>query len=187
MKTNEKKEWQLVTEHYEQLKNLHLRHLFLENPARAEQMTLDGAGLFLDYSKNRVVDKTIELLLELARGVELESEIERMFSGKRINQTEDRSVLHVVLRNPIATPYIVDGVDLMPEVGRVLDKMERFARMISSGQWLGYTGKPMKNIVSIGIGGADLGPVMVSEALRAYSNRNLKVRYISNIDATHLT
>ncbi|MBT3225853.1 MAG: glucose-6-phosphate isomerase [Deltaproteobacteria bacterium] len=187
MKTNKKKQWRLLSEHFLQLKNIHLRKLFLENPGRAEQMTLHGAGLFLDYSKNRIVDKTVSLLLDLAREADLEAEIEHMFSGKRINQTEDRSVLHVVLRNPTGTSHFVDGVDLMLEVNAVLHKMEHMARKISSGQWLGYTGKPIKNIVNIGIGGSDLGPAMVYEALKAYSNRGLNFRFISNIDATHLT
>ncbi|MBU2645929.1 glucose-6-phosphate isomerase [bacterium] len=186
MKTNERVEWQKLTKHYLQIKDLHLRTLFGKNPDRAAQMSLEHAGLFLDYSKNRVVEETLRLLFELARGIELEAEIERLFSGKRINQTENRSVLHMVLRNPPDKPYLVDGVDLMPEVNRVLVKMEQLARRISSGQWLGFTGKPIKNIVNIGIGGSDLGPVMVYEALKAYSNRNLVLRYISNIDATHL-
>ncbi len=150
-------------------------------------MTLNAAGLFLDYSKNRIIDKTVLLLLDLAREVELETEIEHMFAGKRINQTEDRPVLHVALRNPIGTSHIVDGVDLMPDVNEELQKMEHLSQKISMGQWMGYTGKPVKNIVNIGIGGSDLGPMMVYEALQAYTNRNLNFRFISNIDATHLT
>ena len=187
MKTNEKKQWRLLSEHFQQIKSVHLRYLFAEDPKRAEQMTLNAAGLFLDYSKNRIIDKTLLLLLDLAREAELEAEIERMFAGKRINQTEDRPVLHVALRNPIGTPYIVDGVDLMPDVNEELQKMERLSQKISSGQWMGYTGKPVKNIVNIGIGGSDLGPMMVYEALQAYTNRSLNFRFISNIDATHLT
>jgi glucose-6-phosphate isomerase len=187
MKKNKKKQWQLLSEHFGQLKNMHLRNLFMENPERADQMTLRAAGLFLDYSKNRIVDQTMRLLLDLAREVELETEIEHMFAGKRINRTENRPVLHVALRNPLGTSHVVDGVDLMLDVNEELRKMERLSQKISSHQWLGYTGKPIKNIVNIGIGGSDLGPAMVYEALQAYSNRDLNFRFISNIDATHLT
>jgi len=187
MKTNEKAEWLALSRHYQKVKDLHLGSLFRENPKRANQMTIEGAGLFLDYSKNRIVPETMSLLLDLAQSAELTTEIERMFSGERINRTENRSVLHMVLRHPTASPYIVNGVDLMPEVGGVLSKMEQLAVQISTGQWLGYTGKLIKNIVNIGIGGSDLGPAMVYEALKAYSNRELTIRYVSNIDSSHLT
>ncbi len=187
MKPTETKEWQKLSDHFRKVKNHHLRDLFRSNPERADQMTLEGAGLYLDYSKNRVVQQTMLLLLDLARVVELESEIEKMFTGKRINRTENRSVLHIVLRHPSNSPYEVEGVDLMPEVDSILKKMEQLAHKITSGQWLGYTGKRIRNIVNIGIGGSDLGPMMVYEALKAYSNREITVRYISNIDSNHLT
>jgi glucose-6-phosphate isomerase len=187
MKTNEKAEWLALSQHFKKIKDLHLGSLFRENPKRANQMTIKGAGLYLDYSKNRIMPETMSLLLDLAQSAELTTEIERMFSGERINRTENRSVLHMALRHPTASPYIVNGVDLMPEVGSVLSKMEQLAVQVSTGQWLGYTGKPIKNIVNIGIGGSDLGPVMVYEALKAYSNRELTIRYVSNVDSSHLT
>lgn len=187
MNPTETAEWQKLSDHFQKVKDRHLRDLFRENPERADQMTLEAAGLYLDYSKNRVVQQTMLLLQDLARAVDLESEIENMHAGKRINQTENRSVLHVVLRQPFNSSYVVDGVDLIPEMNRVLKKMEQLADQITSGEWLGYTGKPIKNIVNIGIGGSDLGPAMVYDALRSYSNREMTVRYVSNIDATHLT
>lgn len=186
MKPNELPEWQKLSEHFLKTKELHLRDLFQENPERADQMTLEGAGLYLDYSKNRIVPQTMTLLLDLAKAVKLESEIEAMFAGKRINRTEDRQVLHVILRNPMSIVSEIGGVDLMRPVEAELRKMELLAQRITSGEWRGFTGKRIRNFVNIGIGGSDLGPQMVYEALKSYADREMTIRYISNVDSNHL-
>jgi len=176
--------WKSLTAHAESAKKLKLRELFAEDPARGTRLTAEACGLFLDYSKNRVTDETLKLLVSLAEESGLKKHIECMFAGHKINTTEDRAVLHVALRAPKSKKIFVDGEDVVPAVHEVLDKMAAFADQVRSGEWLGYTGKPIKNIVNIGIGGSDLGPVMAYEALRHYSHRDLTFRFISNVDGT---
>lgn len=171
--------------HYQQIKGLRLRDLFGEDRLRGERFMLEAAGLLLDYSKNRITQDTIPKLIALAESRNLKSAIEDMFQGRPINKTENRAVLHTALRNRANTPVIVDGKDVMPEVNAVLEQMEAFANKIRAGKWTGYTGKPIKNIVNIGIGGSDLGPVMAYEALKFFSQRNLTIRFVSNVDGTH--
>ena len=178
--------WKALEQHYLQIKDTHLRQLFAENPRRGEQLTAEGAGLFLDYSKNRVTDETLLLLLELADETGVAKKRDAMFAGEKINVTEGRAVLHTALRMPKGSIVMVDGVNVVPEVHEVLDKMAAFAEQIRAGSWLGHTGKPIKNIVNIGIGGSDLGPVMAYEALKFYSQRDLTVRFVSNVDGTDL-
>jgi len=176
--------WTALREHYEKVGALHLRELFAADPARGERLTAEAAGLYLDYSKNRITDETIALLAELASQSGLPERIEAMFAGERINTTENRSVLHVALRMPEGSTLIVDGTDVVAQVHEVLDAMAGFARRVRSGQWLGFTGKPIRNVVNIGIGGSDLGPVMAYEALRYYAERRLIFRFVSNVDST---
>ncbi len=178
-------EWQALQKHYEEIKNSHLREVFSQDEKRGETFILQVGDWYLDYSKNRVTNKTLQLLLQLANSVNLRQAIDAMFSGQAINTTENRPVLHVALRNRSNTSIIVNGTDVMPEVNRVLEQMRTFALKVRSGEWKGYTEKRIKNIVNIGIGGSDLGPVMAYEALKAYSDRSLTIRFISNIDATH--
>ncbi len=178
-------EWKVLKEHFEKVKDLHLRHLFDEDPKRGETFSLQYEDIFLDYSKNRITKETLDLLLKLPIAVKLQEAIEAMFTGEKINTTEDRAVLHIALRNRSNSPILVDGKDVMPEVNNVLEQMRNFAKRVRSGEWKGHTGKQIKNIVNIGIGGSDLGPVMVYEALKNYSERNLTVRFISNVDATN--
>ncbi len=178
--------WQALETHYTKIKDRHLRNLFGENPERAETFALEVDGLFLDYSKNRITDETRALLLALAEESGVRNAIDAMFSGEKINRTENRAVLHVALRNRSDTPIEVDGRDVMPEVNRVLQQMEAFARKVRDGEWKGHTGKRIRHIVNIGIGGSDLGPVMAYEALKPYSRRELSVRFVSNVDGTHL-
>ena len=168
------------------MKGRHLRDLFDDDRQRAASLSLEVDGLYLDYSKNRVTSKTMRLLQALATSSGLDGFLQRMFSGDKINFTEDRAVLHIALRNRSNTPILVEGKDVMPEVNAVLAKMRGFARRVRSGEWKGHTGQAIRNIVNIGIGGSDLGPVMVSEALKSYSDRALKLRFVSNIDGTHL-
>lgn len=170
--------------HFSEIEGRHLRDLFAEDATRGERLCAEAAGLYLDYSKNRVTDETLRLLLQLARESGLEQRRDMMFAGERINVSEDRSVLHVALRMPRGTSLIVDGVDVVAEVHEVLDRMADFATKIRSGAWLGHTGRPIRNIVNIGIGGSDLGPVMAYEALRHYTDRDLTFRFVSNVDAT---
>ncbi|HVY26725.1 MAG TPA: glucose-6-phosphate isomerase [Polyangiaceae bacterium] len=177
-------EWQALSAHYLEQKSAHLRDLFKADPGRAERFSLEAAGLFLDYSKNRVTPQTMGLLLDLAKAVGLRERIDAMFAGAKINATEGRSVLHVALRAPRNQQIVVDGKDVVPEVHAVLDKMGEFATRVRSGAWLGHTGKRIKNIVNVGIGGSDLGPAMAYDALRAYSDRALTLRFVSNVDAT---
>ena len=162
----------------------HLRNLFADDPARGERMTAEAAGIFLDFSKNRIDDETLRLLVELAEQLGLRAKINSMFRGEKINVTENRAALHVALRAPKGTSIVVDGKNVVPEVHAVLDKMAAFAHRIRSGQWTGHTGKRIRNVVNIGIGGSDLGPVMAYEALKHYSDRDMVFRFVSNIDAT---
>src|SRR6185437_1891411 len=162
----------------------HLRVLFARDDTRGERMVAEAAGLYLDYSKNRITDETLSLLFDLARQSELEERRDMMFAGDRINVSENRSVLHVALRMPKGTSLIVDGVDVVAQVHEVLDRMASFAERVSSGEWKGHTGKSIRNVVNVGIGGSDLGPVMAYEALRYYSRRDLTFRFVSNVDST---
>ena len=176
--------FQSLTKHFEIASGLHLRDLFAIDPKRAERFNVEAAGLFLDYSKNRITDETMTLLLELARQSGVREHIAAMFAGDKINITENRSVLHVALRSARTDTYHADGHNVVPEVHEVLDRMAAFASRVRSGEWKGFTGKPIRNVVNIGIGGSDLGPVMAYEALRHYSRRDLTFRFVSNIDGT---
>jgi glucose-6-phosphate isomerase len=178
-----KQAWKALVAHYS--KGIpHIRDLFTKDPKRGERMTAEAAGLFLDYSKNRITDETFHLLLQLAKDSGLKERIGAMFMGEKINITENRAVLHVALRAPVGASIVVDGVNVVPQVHEVLEKMTGFADRIRSGSWKGYSGKSIRNIVNIGIGGSDLGPVMAYEALRHYSDRTLTFRFVSNIDGT---
>lgn len=185
-KLTELPEWLDLKSHYESMKSRHLRDLFAEQTGRSANFCLETCGILLDYSKNRVTRQTMDKLLALVRAVDLEKSIAAMFAGEKINSTEDRPVLHVALRNRSNEAIFVDGRDVMPEVNRVLTQMTEFSNRVRRGQWLGYTGRPIKNVVNIGIGGSDLGPAMVTEALKPYSLRDLEIRFVSNIDGTHL-
>ena len=176
--------WKALQQHAENLRPQQLRDLFKSDPARGTRFTAQAAGLFLDYSKNRITDETLALLIQLAKESGLRAHCEAMFTGQKINTTENRAVLHVALRAPKSEKIFVDGEDVVPEVHKVLDKMAAFADKIRSGAWLGYTDKPIKNIINIGIGGSDLGPVMAYEALRHYTHRDLTFRFVSNVDGT---
>jgi glucose-6-phosphate isomerase len=176
--------WKALATHAEAVKPLQLRQLFKDDPARGTRLTAEAAGLFLDYSKNRVTDETLKLLLELAEQSGLKQHIEAMFTGEKINTTENRAVLHVALRAPKSESIKVDGEDVVPAVHDVLDKMSAFAAKIRSGEWKGHTGKRIKNVINIGIGGSDLGPVMAYEALKHYSQRDLNFLFVSNVDGT---
>jgi glucose-6-phosphate isomerase len=176
--------WKALAEHYEEIRSTRLRELFAADAERGERLTAEAAGLFLDYSKNRVTDETVRLLLELAEQVDLAGRREAMFRGDRINVSEKRSVLHVALRMPKGSSLIVDGEDVVAQVHEVLDRMADFTRRVRSGDWVGHTGQRIRNVVNIGIGGSDLGPVMAYEALRHYSQRDLTFRFVSNVDAT---
>ncbi len=179
-----RKAWKALQEHYEKVRSLHLRDLFASDPRRGERMTVDDAGIFLDYSKNRVTDETLQLLVQLAEESGLRERIDAMFRGEKINITEKRAVLHVALRAPKGTSIVVDGENVVPEVHSVLDKMTGFSNRVHSGAWKGHTGKRIRNVINIGIGGSDLGPVMAYEALKHYSDRAMTFRFISNVDGT---
>jgi glucose-6-phosphate isomerase len=174
--------WKALATHHKQIQKLHLRKLFAKDPKRGQRFIAEAAGLFLDYSKNRITDKTLKLLLQLAKESNLRGKIDAMFSGKKINVTENRAVLHVALREPKGASILVDGKNVVSEVHAVLDKMAEFSNRVRSGEWKGFTGKHIKNIINIGIGGSDLGPVMAYEALKHYSERNLTFRFVSNVD-----
>jgi glucose-6-phosphate isomerase len=176
--------WAALERHFAAIRDVHLRDLFAGDPTRGERLAAEGAGIYLDYSKNRVTDETLELLRQLARESGLAERVDAMFRGERINVTEDRAVLHVALRMPRERSLLVDGVDVVAEVHAVLDRMAAFAERVRSGEWKGFTGKPMRNVVNVGIGGSDLGPVMAYEALRHYSRRDLTFRFVSNVDST---
>ena len=176
--------WKALQAHYKNVRELHLRTLFADDPQRGSRMTAEAAGLFLDYSKNRVTDETIRLLVQVAEESDLRERIEAMFRGEKINVTENRAVLHVALRAPREASILVDGENVVPKVHAVLDQMTDFANRVRSGSWQGHTGKRIKNVVNIGIGGSDLGPVMAYEALRHYSDRAMTFRFVSNVDGT---
>jgi glucose-6-phosphate isomerase len=176
--------WKALAAHYKKMRERHLRDLFAEDPKRGERMTAEAVGITLDYSKNRVTDETVKLLVQLAEESGLRDKIDAMFSGEKINITEKRAVLHVALRAPRGASIVVDGENVVPQVHGVLDKMTDFSNRIRSGEWKGHTGKRIRNIVNIGIGGSDLGPVMAYEALKHYSDRAMVFRFVSNIDAT---
>jgi len=176
--------WKALQAHYGQVGSLHLRDLFAADPARGERLTVEAAGLFFDYSKNRITDETVKLLIALARESGLQSRIDAMFRGDKINVTEGRAVLHVALRAPRGESIVVDGQNVVPEVHAVLDRMAAFSDRVRSGAWKGHTGKRIRNVVNIGIGGSDLGPVMAYEALKHYSQRDLTFRFVSNVDDT---
>ncbi len=176
--------WQALEKHYETVQGLHLRQLFADDPKRGDRFTLEAAGLYLDYSKNRITEQTVKLLLQLADECQLRDRIGAMFAGEKINITENRAVLHVALRAPRNASIVVDGENVVPEVHEVLDKMSAFSERVRSGAWKGHTGKRIRNVVNIGIGGSDLGPVMAYEALKYYSDRSLSFRFVSNVDGT---
>ena len=178
--------WKALASHFQDVKRLHLRELFAADPKRGQRLTTEAAGLFLDYSKNRVTDKTLELLVRLAEESGLRDRTEAMFRGDKINITENRAVLHVALRAPKDASIVVDGENVVPKVHAVLDKMAGFCQRVRSGRWKGSTGKRIRNVINIGIGGSDLGPVMAYEALRHYSDRNLTFRFVSNVDGIDL-
>ena len=174
--------WMALLDHKKSIGRQHLRKLFADDPKRGECMTTEDIGLFLDYSKNRITGQTLKLLIQLAEQAGLKNRIEAMFSGEKINVTENRAVLHIALRAPKGARIIVDGQNVIPQVHEVLDRMTDFSNRVRRGQWKGHTGKRIRNIINIGIGGSDLGPVMAYEALRFYSDRNLTFRFVSNID-----
>jgi glucose-6-phosphate isomerase len=180
----ERPAWKALTAHHQKLKKLHLRRLFADDPTRGKRLTVEAAALYLDYSKNRVTDRTLKLLFQLAEESGLSGRIAAMFSGDKINVTEDRAVLHVALRAPAGATIVVDGKNVVPGVHAVLDKMTDFSHRVRSGAWKGFTGKRIKNVINIGIGGSDLGPVMAYEALKYYSERRLTFRFVSNVDGT---
>ncbi len=176
--------WKALQAHYAQVRDVHLRELFAQDASRGERLSAEGAGIFLDYSKNRVTDETLRLLLQLANEAGLRERIDAMFRGDKINVTEERAVLHVALRAPEGTRIEVDGENVVPGVHDVLHKMAHSAAQVRGGDWRGYTGKPIRNVINVGIGGSDLGPVMAYEALRSYSRRDMTFRFVSNVDGT---
>ena len=178
--------WNALQSHFESLQDTTISSLFQREPNRAQEFRAEFQDILLDYSKNRIDRKGMELLFALAREARLQENIEAMFTGKKINETEGRAVLHVALRNRSNTPILVDGKDVMPEVNRVLEQMADFSRRVRSGEWKGYTGKPIRNVVNIGIGGSDLGPKMACEALKAYGTPALQCLFVSNVDGFHL-
>jgi len=176
--------WKALDSHYRKIRSLHLRDLFSEDPNRGERLVAQATGLYLDYSKNRITDQTIKLLVQLADESGLQARMDAMFRGEKINITENRAALHVALRAPRGASIFVDGVNVVPQVQGVLEKMTHFCNMVRRGDWVGYTGKRIRNIINIGIGGSDLGPVMVYEALKDYSDRSMTFRFVSNVDST---
>ncbi len=180
----ERPAWKALAGHHQQIRKAHLRSLFAGDARLGERLAAEGAGIYLDYSKNRVTDDTTRLLVRLAVECGLREGIDAMFRGKRINVTEDRAVLHIALRAPRGERIIADGVDVVPEVHAVLDRMAAFSEQVRRGQWRGHSGKPIKSVVNIGIGGSDLGPVMAYEALKHYSKRDMTFRFVSNVDGT---
>ena len=184
LRLTDRPEWHALVAHHGAVRDRHLRQWFAEDPSRGERMVIEGAGLVLDYSRNRLDDRTVALLVALARASEVEGWIEAMFRGERLNVTEQRAVLHVALRAARGTRLVVDGHDVVAEVHDVLERMARFATAVREGRWHGHTGKPVRAIVNIGIGGSDLGPAMAYEALRPWADRRLVVRFVSNVDAS---
>ncbi len=185
-RTSKQSAWKALASHYKTVSKLHLRQLFADDPKRGQRMAIEAAGLYLDYSKNRVTDETLQLLRQLAEESSLRAQIDAMFRGEKINITEKRAVLHVALRAPKGAAILVDGKNVVPEVHSVLDRMADFSERVRSGAWTGHTGKRIRNVVNIGIGGSDLGPVMAYEALRHYTERSMTFRFVSNIDGTDL-
>jgi len=179
-------EWQALRAHHATIRDRHLRQLFADDPGRAARLRAEGAGVLLDYSKHRITDATIPLLVAVARAARVEERRSAMFAGEHINVTEDRAVLHTALRAPSTERIVVDGKDVVPDVQAVLDRMAAFADRVRGGDWTGFTGRPIRNVVNIGIGGSDLGPAMATEALRHYSERSMRFRFVSNIDGTDL-
>jgi glucose-6-phosphate isomerase len=177
-------EWAALQEHYRKIKEVHLRQLFADDPKRGERLTAEAVGLYFDYSKHRITDETIRLLVQLAEACGLRERIDAMCRGDKINRTEDRAVLHVALRAPKGRSIVVDGEDVVPQVHAVLERMADFAQRVRSGAWTGYTGKRIRHVINVGIGGSDLGPVMAYEALKAYSARDMTFRFVSNVDGT---
>src|SRR4051812_14835385 len=176
--------WQALAAHHAELRQMHLRDLFAADAGRGERFVAEGAGLYLDYSKHRVTGETLQLLLQLAGECDLRGRIDAMFRGEKINTTENRAVLHVALRAPRDASIVVDGENVVPQVHEVLDRMSAFAERVRGGEWQGHTGRRIRNVVNIGIGGSDLGPVMAYEALRHFSERSLTFRFVSNVDGT---
>ena len=176
--------WKSLSAHYEKIRTQHLRDLFKDDPGRGTRLTAEAEGIYLDYSKHRITDETLKLLLQLAEESGVKARLDAMFRGEKINITEKRAVLHVALRAPKGEKIFVDGEDVVPAVHEVLDRMSAFSERIRSGEWKGHTGKPIKNVINIGIGGSDLGPVMAYEALRHYSRRDMTFRFVSNVDGT---
>jgi len=184
MRLTDRPAWKALAAHFAAVRGTTLRELFGQDPARGERWTIEGAGIFLDYSKHRATDETLRLLLDLARDCGLRERIDAMFRGEKINVTENRAVLHVALRAPKGTSIVVDGQDVVPAVHAVLDRMEAFSSRVRSGEWKGHTGKRIRNVVNVGIGGSDLGPVMAYEALKHYSDRSIRFAFVSNVDGT---
>src|SRR6266567_2234135 len=182
--STERGAWNALVAHYQNARELHLRRLFADDPTRGKRMTVEAVGLYLDYSKNRVTDETLKLLVQLADESRLRERIDAMFRGEKINITENRAVLHVALRAPREASIVVAGKNVVPEVYAVLDKMADFSNRVRSGAWKGYTGKRIRNVINVGIGGSDLGPVMAYEALKHYSDRSMTFRFVSNVDGT---
>jgi glucose-6-phosphate isomerase len=180
----ERRAWKALQTHSNQVRGIHLRRLFADDPKRGERLTAEGAGVFLDYSKNRITDETLRLLLQLAEESGLRARRDAMFAGEKINVSEKRAVLHTALRAPKDAVIAVDGRNVVPDVHAVLDKMSDFSNRVRAGEWKGHTGKRIRNVINIGIGGSDLGPVMAYEALRHYSDRGLAFRFVSNVDGT---
>ena len=178
--------WKALETHYQKLRSIHLRQLFADDSNRGERMALEAVGLYFDYSKNRVTDETIELLLQLAEQSDLRGRINAMFRGDKINVTEQRAVLHVALRAPRGASIMVDGKNVVPDVHAVLDKMTDFSNRVRTGVWKGHSGKPIRNIINIGIGGSDLGPALVAGALAPYGSPQLKAHFVSNVDGSHI-
>jgi glucose-6-phosphate isomerase len=184
---NQTPQWQALEQHWQQIKDTHMRDLFAADPERAQRMTLSAAGLHVDYSKNLITPETLGLLFDLAEAVDLPGWTRRMFAGDQINNTEQRAVLHVALRNRSNRPIYVEGQDVMPLINGVLERMEGFVAQVRSGAWKGYTGQPIRDVVNIGIGGSNLGPKMICAALGPYLSKDLRVHFVSNVDGTHLT
>src|SRR5258708_9294475 len=182
--TGKRQSWNALESHHQKVSKIHLRDLFAEDPKRGERMTVEAVGLYLDYSKNRVTDETLKLLMQLAEEWGLRGRIDAMFRGDKINITENRAVLHVALRAPRGASIVVDGQNVVPQVHAVLDKMADFSTRVRTGAWKGYTGKRIRNVINVGIGGSDLGPVMAYEALKHYSDRSMTFRFVSNVDGT---
>lgn len=178
--------WKALEAHYQEIRDIHLRELFADDPERGERLSVEAAGIYLDYSKNRITNETVRLLVQLAEECGLRNRIDAMFRGERINSTEQRAVLHIALRAPKNERVMMDDTDVVPEVQAVLEKMSAFADQLRDGRWQGHTGKRIRNVINIGIGGSDLGPVMAYEALRYYSQRDMDFRFVSNVDGTDL-